>query len=93
MIETFKITQGIEDINSSKFFSFSSNHHEYATRQAVVLSEDGTAPSHGLVKGPSRLKLRSNFFSQRVINQWNALPTKVKNSTSVNNFKNTYDNI
>ena len=93
MVETFKLIQGIEDINSSKFFSFSSNHHEYATRQAVVLSEDGIAPSHGLVKGPSRLKLRSNFFSQRVINQWNALPTKVKNSVSVNNFKNTYDNI
>ena len=93
MIETFKIIHNIEDIDPSKFFSFSSNNHNYATRQATVISEDVIIPSFGLVKGPSRIELRMNFFSQRVVNSWNALPSTVKNSESVNAFKNNYDNL
>ena len=93
MIETFKIIHNIEDIDPSKFFSFSSNNHNYATRQATVISQDVIIPSFGLVKGPSRIELRMNFFSQRVVNSWNALPSTVKNSESVNAFKNNYDNL
>ena len=32
-----------------------------------------------------------NFFSQRVVNDWNALPVSVVDSDSVNSFKNNYD--
>ena len=34
-----------------------------------------------------------DFFSNRVIKYWNKLPNNVKNSTSVNNFKNNLDKI
>jgi hypothetical protein len=44
-----------------------------------------------LEKVRSRLEIRRNFFSQRVINNWNALPQEVVESTSVNTFKNRYD--
>ena len=91
MIETFKLVQGIEDVDASKFFTFSSNKHDHATRQATTVSEDAVIPSVGLVKGPSRLDIRTHFFSQRVVNPWNNLPVDVQNSTSVNLFKNNYD--
>ena len=45
-----------------------------------------------LNKPRSRLNIRQNFFSQRVINAWNQLPEFViSSSTSVNRFKNTID--
>jgi len=38
-----------------------------------------------------RLQLRQNFFSQRVINDWNKLPEDVVDAPSVNSFKNRPD--
>ena len=44
-----------------------------------------------IVKNRSRLNIRKYFFSQRVVNEWNALPDIVVESESVNSFKNSYD--
>ena len=93
MIETYKILHQIENVEPTYFFSISSAKHTHGTRQAVTVSEDGssTSPTLGLVKGRSRLELRSNFFSQRVVNKWNSLPDSICNAVSVNAFKNKYD--
>ena len=95
MIQAFKIVHGIDDVEASSFFTIASDHHRHATRQAVSIREEGATPTptHGLLKGPSRLELRANFFSQRVVNTWNALPLHIKNSISVNSFKNNYDKL
>ena len=42
-----------------------------------------------LVVRPNRK--HTDFFSERVIFYWNKLPEYVKNSASVNNFKNNFD--
>ena len=47
--------------------------------------------SYKLVKSRSKLEVRKNFFSQRVVSEWNNLPTEVVEATSVNIFKNRYD--
>ena len=44
-----------------------------------------------LNKPKSRLEIRRNFFSLRVINEWNKLPNDVVEATSINMFKNRYD--
>src|SRR3989442_222067 len=44
-----------------------------------------------IIKNRSRVNVRKNFFSQRVVNDWNALPVWVVDSESVNSFKNNYD--
>ena len=44
-----------------------------------------------LKKPRSRLNIRYNNFSQRVINAWNQLPERVISSTTVNRFKNNPD--
>ena len=40
----------------------------------------------------SRLEIRRNFISQRVVNKWNELPIIVKNSRSLATFKHRFDN-
>ena len=95
MIETYKILHQIEDVDPNTFLSMSSTNHTHGTRQAITVSEDGssTLPTLGLLKGRCRLELRSNFFSQRVVNTWNSLPTSIQNSESVNAFKYKYDKL
>ena len=44
-----------------------------------------------LQKVQSRINIRSNFFSQRVVNEWNGLPEDVVIVGSVNAFKNALD--
>ena len=39
----------------------------------------------------SRLDLRRNQFSQRVVDDWNLLPDWVKQAKTVNSFKNSLD--
>ena len=39
-----------------------------------------------LYKKPTKLQLRSNFFTQRVINMWNSLPETVVLASSVSAF-------
>ena len=44
-----------------------------------------------LHKHNSRLEIRRNFFSNRVVIEWNALPQHVVDAPSVNAFKNRLD--
>ena len=44
-----------------------------------------------LTKPRHRTSKRNNFFTSRVINKWNSLSEEVISSTSVNMFKNRYD--
>jgi hypothetical protein len=39
---------------------------------------------------PSRLEIRKNFFSQRVVEGWNSTPANLKQAVSVKCFKNGY---
>ena len=48
--------------------------------------------SKKIYKPFSRLKIRSEFFSQRVIDEWNSLPNCVVSSVSLSEFKRSYDN-
>ena len=62
------------------------------TRQAVSVSDDGTITgTQNLLKPKSKLDLRKNFFTCRVVNNWNNLPADVKEAGSVDDFKIQYD--
>ena len=79
MIEVFKIIQGHEKVDASKFFKFSNNPRpsRYHSKQ--------------IMKQKFRTDVRKHFFSQRVINFWNRLPSSVVNSNSVDTFKKHLD--
>ena len=38
-----------------------------------------------------RTEIIRNFFRYRVINKWNSLPSDIKNSTNIEQFKRQYD--
>ena len=78
MIEVYKILRGVSRVNSGIWFQWSANSRTRGHR-------------FKLAKFRSRLDIRKNFFSQRVVNIWNKLPEAVVEADSVNSFKNKYD--
>ena len=82
LIQCFKIMNNLTDIEKSKFFTFTKDRHGKNTRGAA---EDLLVPQL------TRLDTRKFFFSNRVVNPWNDLPMHIRNASSVNGFKNAYD--
>jgi ribonuclease P/MRP protein subunit RPP40 len=78
MIEVYKILRGVSRVNRGIWFQWSANSRTRGHR-------------FKLAKSRSRLDIRKNFFSQRVVNIWNKLPEAVVEADSVNSFKNKYD--
>jgi len=78
MLEVYKMLSGKSRVDSGNFLK--------------VVSES-TTRGHKLklAKSRSRLDVRKNFFSQRIVNQWNKLPECVVEADSINSFKNRYD--
>ena len=79
LIEVYKIVTGKEKVQVDDFFAYS--HTGYDLR----------GHCYKLKTQRSRLELRRNFFSQRVVASWNRLPSHVVEASSVNTFKNRYD--
>ena len=78
MIEVFKFLKGINKSDSGQWFHITNNVRTRGHRLK-------------LVKNRSKLDIRKNFFSQRVVNDWNSLPETVVDAESINSFKNRYD--
>ena len=78
MIQTFKIIQGIDELECTNFFKLDTQSR---TR----------GHSRKLTKLRAHSTLRQRDFSQRVVNLWNDLPTEVVNSSSINAFKSNLE--
>ena len=74
-IETFKILRGIDDINPDNFFERSDASQE--TRGHALK----------LKKKRARLDVRQKFFTNRVINSFNAIPPRAALAQTVLEFK------
>ena len=82
-IEIFKMLRGLTNVDHTTWFNKLSRSEGPQTR---LLSDPWA-----LEIQPARLDLRKNFFSIRGPNLWNTLPIEIKESSSVNQFKNQYD--
>ena len=91
MIQTYKFVNKVDDVDATKFFHFSSMQHGHATRQAASTSGNEAVASLALSRSQCKLELRNNFYSQRVVEPWNALPAEVQRASSVDDFKMKYD--
>ena len=78
MIQVFKIFHGIDRLDPDCFF---------------VKSQHQRTRGHSLKLFTTRCRLnvRSNFFSNRVIQSWNSLPESLVTATSINSFKHSLD--
>jgi hypothetical protein len=63
------------------------------SRPKFQLSEGKNTRGHSLKRNKEhcRLNIRSNFFSQRVVNAWNSLPGSVVSAPTVNSFISRFD--
>ncbi len=77
-MQVFKIINGIDRVKTNTFFSFNS---ESSTR----------GHDQKIIKRHTRLGIRQSVFSQRVVNDWNSLPTEIIHSPSLNAFKSRLD--
>ena len=91
MIQTFKILKGIDHVDYKTWFTKVNECHQ-RTRLAVSVSDNGEIlHSENLLEPQSRLDIRRNFFSCRVVQPWNNLPPCVQNAADVQDFKVKYD--
>ena len=74
LIQTFKIVKGLEDIQPSTFFKFSSHGKTRGHKYKIT-------------KQRAKANRRLNSFSQRMITEWTNLPDYVVSSSSLNSFK------
>ena len=73
LLEVFKILKGFVKVNPATYFSMSDRRSRGHTLK--------------LEKPRARLDLRKHFFSNRVIDAWNALPGHMVEATTTNMFK------
>ena len=86
MIQTFRIMSGIDQVNPDTWFT--------PSNQLVREGASKTRSVTGLYRiqeGWASSEIRRNFFSMRVTRPWNNIPDQVKSASSVNGFKNNYD--
>jgi hypothetical protein len=76
LVQTFKIVNGIDRVNSKLWFTKAENR---GTR--------GTTGLDNMGKQRSDHEFRRQFFSQRVVDGWNCLPDNVKAAHNVTTFK------
>ena len=89
MIEAFKTLNGF---NRATWFLFQNADSNRATRSTVSIAGDEERQRNNvLYKERVCLETRKNFFSVRVVDQWNLIPDEIKEQKSVNGFKNRYD--
>ena len=79
LIQTFKIIHGIDDVNANIWF-------ELVGENPARLTRNTSHPLNITSKNP-RNEIRKNFFSNRVIEKWNMLPSDIKDSRNVSSFK------
>ena len=78
MIQTFKIMKNIDRLNPLDIFTFPPNNN---TR----------GHSLKMFKNRSRLGVRKNAFSQRIVEDWNSLPENIIACETINSFKTNLD--
>ena len=81
-IEVFKYLRGFLDVNKETLFTLN-NVNQPKTRQ-----QHSFMP---LSVPRANLDMRKNFFSVRGAKLWNSLPSNIRESKTVNQFKNRYD--
>ena len=75
----FKIVHGFDRVDWSNWFTLIGNNPDRVTR--------GTSDPLNIVRSVHNLDLRQHFFSSRVVEHWNSLPSATKSAVSVSSFK------
>jgi hypothetical protein len=81
MVQVFKILSGHDSVEKNQWFKMAADSGA-GTRQA--------AGPRNLIKPRTNLEIRTNFFSVRVIDNWNLIPAEIKMARNPEQFKKLY---
>ena len=79
LVQTYKILNNIDRVDPALWFNM--------VGQRTYIQTRNTAYERNLVATRLLTEIRRNFFSNRVVPIWNALPVEVKEARSLNIFK------
>ena len=79
LVQTFKILRGFDDVKCSTWFELVGDTPHRVTRH--------TSDPLNIVRKNPRTDIRRHFFSNRVIEYWNLIPSDTKNVRTVSAFK------
>ena len=79
IVQTFKIIRGFDDVKHTTWFTLVGDNPGRITRQ--------TSDPLNIVRPHCRNDIRRSFFSVRVVDPWNSLPSEVKNVKTIVAFK------
>ena len=83
LIQTYKILNNLDDIQSDQWFQKASEIASRSTRQS--------ADPLKLITPRTRTQIRKNFFTVRAIESWNELPLEIRKSRNISLFKKRLD--
>ena len=76
---------GFNRVDKNNWFKFRDSSSNRATRSTVTVTGDQQhARSDVLFKENVRLETRKQFFSVRVVDEWNRIPDEIKAQKTVN---------
>ena len=75
----YKIVHGLDRVDSSTWFQLVGNDPPRVTRE--------TSDPLNIVRKEGSLEIRRKFFSNRVVEHWNALGSDIKSARSIAAFK------
>ena len=81
-IEVFKYVRGFLDVEKETLFKINSTEYPKTRHQHTFMP---------LTVPRANLDLRKNFFTIRGAKLWNSLPSALRESKTINKFKNVYD--
>ncbi len=81
MMQVFKILQGHDNVRAEQWLKMAADGSS-RTRMATGLLN--------LTKPRTKLEVRANFFSVRVVDTWNAIPDKIKMAKNPGQFQRLY---
>jgi len=79
LTQVYKILNRVDQVDYTNWFDLTSVNTTFHTRQAVDKSK--------IKIKMNRLEVRRHFYSQRIVKDWNNLPSVIRNSKSLNEFK------
>jgi len=83
MIQTYKILNGIDHVEANQWFTLAAEESVRVTRQS--------SDPFNIKPQKSKTDVRKYFFSNRVVANWNNLPSTIKQSVNTDQFKRSYD--
>ena len=87
LIQAYRVLNEVDNVDPSLWF----------TRELPRAGAASTRQADGFMnvvrRNESKLDIRKNFWSNRVVDSWNSLPDSVKQTKTLDWFKNSIDNL